>query len=274
MKSILKKILPWHVWNSLGWFRYFHARRKPPFEGIYARFDEVPLAAGWHADRWTEYSRIHAEKARRGVGPSLPESPQPSKALLPLLAASFSGYGDRPVRILDFGGAGGLDYASLLSALGNPRGDEVRYHVVDMPEACAAGREVWRDDARVSFGELPDPRDRFDIVYADGALHMVEDYRALIGRFADYQPAFMLFCKVSMHEGPGFVRRQVNMGPDMENAQWVLGFAELTAAMEDAGYFLTFRAYGQEKYNVDNYPLSHRAGRTTHLLFRRMNPCA
>lgn len=271
---VLKRILPWHLRRSLPWLRFYYARRKPPFEGVYADFSAVPAGAGWSAKRWTESSRVHAQKERGRIGAALPENPQPSKSLLALLCAAEPGYGRRSVRILDFGGAGGVDYARLLGLLGAPSGDVVRYHVVDVPESCAAGREVWADDPRISFGDLPGPSERFDIVYADGALHMVEDFGSLLARFAAYEPSCMLFCKVSLHEGPSFVRRQVNMGREMENAQWVLGFADLVAAAKAVGYRLTYRAYGEDSYNVDNYSPPHQAGRTAHLLFRREAPRA
>jgi putative methyltransferase (TIGR04325 family) len=268
MKALLKKILPWHWRQTLSWARFYHAKRKPPFEGVYARFDEVPRASGWRAELWTETSRLHAERERAKIGVPIPESSQPSKALLPLLAAATMP-ADRPLRILDFGGAGGLDYAHLLAALGGNTVD-VRYHVVDMPESCAAGRAVWADDPRVVFTpELPEAGTPFDIIYAFTAVHTVEDTRGLLAAFAGYHPRFMLFCKTSMHEGPSFVRKQVNMGPEMENPQWALGFSTFVALLGELGYDLTYRGYGEDVYNVDNYPPAWRAGRTTNLLFRR-----
>jgi putative methyltransferase (TIGR04325 family) len=272
MNDFLKKLLPWHVRQSLAWARYFYAKRKPPFRGVYTRFGEVPVTPAWHAARWTESSRYHAEKWRRQIGAAMPESSQPSKALLPVLVAAMAALSTkgRPVRILDFGGAGGLDFAQLLAALGGGNDLDLRYHVVDMPESCAAGESVWADDPRISFSaKLPEPSERFDIVYAFGAVHMVEDMRSLLAAFAAYEPAFMLFGKTSMYEGDSFVRRQVNMGGEMENPQWALGFRDFTGLMASLGYELTHRGYGEDTYNVDNYDPAHQAGRTVNLLFRR-----
>jgi hypothetical protein len=139
-----------------------------------------------------------------------------------------------------------------------------------MPESCEAGRAVWADDPRITFStELPEAGTPFDIIYAFTAVHTAEDTRGMLATFASYRPRFMLFCKNSMHEGPSFVRRQVNMGPDMENPQWALGFSAFASLLGELRYDLTYRGYGEDVYNVDNYPPPYRAGRTTNLLFRR-----
>jgi putative methyltransferase (TIGR04325 family) len=274
MRSLLKKILPWHLRRTLMWARYYHARRKPPFAGVWNEFPEAAPTSPWSANIWTGSSRHHADKARRrylaDTATAIPDNPQPSKALLPFLVSTLPGYGSRAIRILDFGGAGGVDFAHLAAALGNPPAPLLQVLVVDMPESCDAGREVWRDEARISFSSrLPNESEQFDIVYADGAVHMVEDTTALLAAFAAYRPTYLLFCKTSMHEGPAFVRKQVNMGPDLENPQWVLDFDGFRKRIESLGYDLTYRGYGEDSYNVDNYPAEYRAGRTVNLLFRR-----
>jgi putative methyltransferase (TIGR04325 family) len=274
MKSLLKKILPWHLRQSLAWARFFYGKRKPTFQGTYSRFDQAPAGPVWRARPWTESSRVHAEKWRHQIGKAIPESMQPSKALLPLLAASFgAGRPGRTIRILDFGGAGGIDYAHLLAALGDSPGLDIRYHVVDMPESCEAGKKVWGDDPRISFSpELPDASERFDIVYAFCSLFLVEDFRGLLETLSGYRPSLMLFCKTPIHEGPSFVRRQVNLGKEMENPQWVLGLGDLIEVMEKNGYSLTYRGHGEDSYNVDNYDAAHQVGRMTNILFARRSP--
>ncbi len=266
---ILKRWLPWHLRQTLGWARYYHAKRKPPFEGVYSDFGDSPEGLGWRSKAWSAYSREHATKVREGLASgAIPDGLPPSKALLPVLAAACRPQVG-PLRVLDFGGAAGIGYGQFLACLGNPRDPDIRYHVVDVPEACEVGRVVWNDDARVTFSPAIPVGEPFDIVFSDGGLHMARDTGALLDSLAATRPAFMLFCKVAMHEGPPFVRRQVNMGSQVENLQWVLGLDELVGEMVRRGYAPVFRGYGDERYNTDNYPPSHRAERTYNLLFRR-----
>lgn len=275
MKSFLQKILPWHLRQTLSAARFFHAKRKPTFEGAYTRFDDAPAgiagAKAWRENAWTASSRAQAEKWRAQVGAALPESAQFSKALLPMLVAAATREG--PLRILDFGGGAGLDYAHLLAALGDARGGtriDVAYHVVDMPESCEVGRVAWRDDSRITFSDAPPSSGtRFDVVYAFCSAFLVEDFRKLFATFAGYRPAHILLCKTPVHEGPSFVRRQINLGPAMENAQWAFGLDDLIEALEPHGYTLTYRGYGEDSYNVDNYDDAHAVGRMANLLFSR-----
>lgn len=278
MKALLKKILPWHVRRTLAAARLYYGKRKPPFRGVFADFGEIPVTPAWQAARWSEASRAWAALWRRQIGRPLPDSPQVSRALLPMAAAllmknpaqnSGGGAGDGTLRILDFGGAAGMDYANLLAALGDPK-RALRYHVVDTAGCCTAGADLWAGDARISFSpELPPADARFDIVYAAGALNLVADFRALLTRFAAYEPACVLITKTSIYDGPSFVRRQTNMGPGLDNPQWALGLGDLVATMNGLGYELTYRGYAEDLHNVDNYPPERQAGRTVNLLFLR-----
>lgn len=269
MRALLKKLLPWHVRRSLAAAMFYYRKRKPPFRGVHENFSEIPRTPAWDADRWSDASRRWAETWRRQIGRRLPESPQVSRALLPM-AVSLLGMGrSAPLRILDFGGAAGADFANLLAALGNPDLD-VRYLVVDTAGCCAAGSEFWAGDARIAFAtDLPGEEARFDIVYAAGALNLVEDFRALLARFTSWRPACILIVRTSIYEGPSFVRRQTNMGPGLDNPQWALGLGDLESVLRDRGYDLAYRGFAEDLYNVDNYPPERRAGRTVNLLFLR-----
>jgi putative methyltransferase (TIGR04325 family) len=268
-ESFLKKLLPWHIRRTLAAARRHFAARKPPFAGTYARFGDVPSSPPWNAPPWVESSRRFAEKKRREVGRPLPDGIAPSKTSLPVLATVLAGTQADPLRILDFGGAAGVDYANLLASLGNAA-PGIRYHVVDTVACCDAGRKIWADDGRISFGpDLPGAAERFDIVYSSNAIHLIEDFRGLLRTFSRYEPAAILLCKTCMYDGPSFARRQVNMGRGAENPIWALGIREVEQAMEENGYVLTFRGYDEESHNVDNYASEHRAGRMVSLLFMR-----
>lgn len=84
--------------------------------------------------------------------------------LLPVVAAMLGG---RDLRVLDFGGAAGLDYVGLNAGAGAV----AHYCVVELPEICkvACDARPGGDDRRLVFrDDLPPASERFEIVSAYG----------------------------------------------------------------------------------------------------------
>lgn len=268
-KSFLKNNLPWFMRQTLPVLRLNWSRRKPPFSGVYDAFDERAGTAGYESREWTGQCRHVAELCRRRIGQAIPDSLSASKALLPVVVSTLAACQDT-IKVLDFGGAGGLDFANLLAQT-NDRVPRLSYHVVDVEAACEAGRSVWHDDSRISFSSSLPEAGHFDIVYAYSAIHCVSDYKALLRRMAGYRPAVMLFCKHPVHAGEAFARKQVNMGPRREVMQWVLSLGEVEALLSEEGYRLIFRGKGEDQYNVDHYDAPYRVGDVVNMVFVRAN---
>jgi putative methyltransferase (TIGR04325 family) len=156
--------LPWGM-RKLAAFIALHGYwklliSKQAFRGVYRSFDEIP---GGVLSNQHELARFAAEGAR---SPRIDQASglpvlRLNHQLLPLVAAILSETLS-PLRILDFGGAAGVDYQNVLHAL--PNAQDIKYHVVDLPAVCGVGRRKWRDDARISFHEtVPDAEARFDL---------------------------------------------------------------------------------------------------------------
>lgn len=253
-----RAVLPWWVRKSLAAGLGFWKRRKPPFVGVFKQFGDA-AGDGYARPQWVAVSVASVEAVRQHIGQKTPESLSYSKSLLPVLIGSMPG----PLRIMDFGGACGVDYAWLL-ATGN-RAD-ISYHVVDTESVCAAGRRVWSGDSNIAFSpDIPDAT--FDVIYAYSALHCVADFRTVLKQFAALRPKAILLCKHPVRDGESYVRAQINMGKDLPLAQWVLGLDDITTTLAAAGYQLAFRAYGEDIYNVDNYDKRSGEGRVMNLLF-------
>lgn len=262
MKSLLKRLLPWHLRRTIAYARTSYASRKPPFHGVYPDFGMIKQTPGYSDQGWSESSKLAANRAHDQIGAKIPSVMPHSKNLLPMLIAGRG----RPVRILDFGGAAGLDFGNLSASLGAIPKD-VSYMVVDTPGTCAAGRSIWEGE-NVSFtSEFPAETERFDIVYAYSAIQYLHDFRDGLRKFVAYQPEAILLCHHPIYFGDSFVRCQSNMGPGLEVPQWVFGFDDLTDTMSNLGYQLSFREWTPAEYNVDNYAEDSRVGRTANLLF-------
>src|SRR6202034_1401652 len=215
--------------------------RKPHYAGVYSSFadlsTDLPHSNAW-TKSWPAYASELAVKSRTksNDGTGVRAFP-PSRLFMPLVAATLQAE-HRSVRILDFGGAAGFEFGNLLAVSGLP---DVRYHVVDHAELCEAGRQVWSDDPRITFDtELPAAGEIFDLVYAWGAIEYVDDWRALLARFASYNPGLILiFTKIAP---TGFVRGNVNNGAPFPGS--LFGLSDLTRAFNELGYSLAYRAVG------------------------------
>ncbi len=145
MKKAIMNSLPWAVRHSLRATRKYLAQNTPPFRGVYKSFDDLPTTIGYDHQDWSTNSLKVATKAKNMIGHPPPSDIAPSKSLLGVAVSTMlasKNEDEKNVRILDFGGAGGLDYG-ILRALTHENGNVESYHVVDVPGACEAGREVW-----------------------------------------------------------------------------------------------------------------------------------
>ena len=230
--------------------------RKPPFSGVYRRFDEVaanyPTDATRRAFAKAGLAIKHEEAADLAIL-------RRSHSLLPAVVGMLAPF-SKPVRILDFGGSGGIDYLNLKNTIAA----DVRYHIVDLPAICEAGRELWPSEPAISFSEALPGDEQFDVVYSWSAIHYVPDPLALLVRFTQYKPKAILIVH-SPFANRSFVRAQ-SQGA-FRFPQWVVSLPDTERAMREAGYRLIMRATDEFSYNVDNYQPAYRVPHMANLLF-------
>ena len=236
-------------------------RNRPPFSGVYASFEDVTNIVYPAPETQFEFvkSGISSMKPDPASGLTILRR---SHALLPLAVAMMS-LPARPLRILDFGGSGGIDYVGVTKTTDA----DVRYHIVETAATCEAGRKLWANDPRISFSEtMPPEQEQFDIVYAWSAVQYVSDPLALMASFARYNPRVILIVG-SPFAPRAFVRSQE--GPGSRYPHWVVSLPDAERVMRDAGYRLALRAVDETDFNVDNYAPEYRVGSSAILGFTR-----
>ena len=260
-------LLPWKLRKLVMFFVEHGLVSPPPFSGVYASFTDVP-------GTMKVAEEDQAAAAERGVarGPSLDEATKlpllgRARSLLPLVAALLAAkrQTNEPLRILDFGGAAGIDFANLIAAIRET--SNIRYHVVDLPKVCAVGRAKWQDDPRISFCDTLPISAQFDLVYGWSSIQYVVDPLELLTQFTSYSPRAILIAGSPFTSGKAFVRAQVNQSVPFP--QWVLSLGEVERRMSKCGYYLAYHVAGEDDYNVDNYPPTHRVANSASLLFLR-----
>ena len=260
MKEIAKRILPKFLLELARVIRETRYRNRQTYSGVYTCFDDVAKVGGDYADdEWpataAQYSRWAI--AKNESGGFIPAAVSGETSLLPLLISVT-----RASSILDFGGATGFSY--IAQKYGVMRGID-RYVIVEHPNVCAQGRELFKDDVRVEFLERI-PQEQFDLVFIGAALQYVSDYKGLLKTLTGLKPRWILITKLPAGENVTFVSAQVNL-PRMEFTSWLFNARELVLDMESLNYELIFRSANDGRVNQEKLEPKYRLEQQCNLLF-------
>ena len=250
---------------------------KQPFiwDGIYERFDQVPIVGrGFASDAWLSDMENYTRSAVMAIDNGsvrVPENVPQYHALLASLIASFESSdrqvesGERPVRILDFGGGMGIGFANAIRCLSAK--SKLDYLVVDNEASCARGRQLLKDFSSVTFSpELPEESEPVDLMVLSGVLQFVENYDDLLTNLARFKPSLWLFTFLPTGDIPTFVSAQRNV-PGSILPVWFFNAAELVTRIEALGHRLVFRSALDRVFDMSNFPQTHRLHRQCNLLF-------
>lgn len=252
-KSLFNR-LPWNLRQAILLARPYLAYRKPPFSGVYARYEDAPNSNFYDSAAWADAAAISMRANRAD-----PDLPRGTGALLSTVLGTMSG----PKSVLDFGGGTGCDFAYLVDRTDNP---DLSYTVIDTPAACKVGRAIWSNDKRICFSDAAPEAATFDVVYSAGALMYAADPISLLERFTEYKPRIVLLCRHPFAER-AFVRCQVNMAAPI--AQWVLSLPEVIGTMKKKGYELRLNVATEDSFNVENFSADTAVGGFRNLMFVR-----
>ena len=251
--------------------------KNPLWEGVYKTFAEVPVEGpGFAGSDWLVNS---AEKLSTFASKAQNENTVPpvtayTDSLLPVVAGIVQGR-NRAVRILDFGGGLGFSYYQIREALASSEGFELC--VVDLPEVCEKGRQLFKDEPGITFhssiADL-DGRD-FDILHIGSSLQYVEDWRAQLEGLCQLAPEYVLMANIPAGDIETYATAQNYYGSKI--ACWFFSVAELIATMRDNDYGLVFKStyttkvYGVEQpYPLDNFDAQYRIEYPCMLLFQHV----
>jgi len=171
------------------------------------------------------------------------------------------------LRVLDFGGAVGSGFIQLCTVL--PKATTLEYHVVDLPEMCAAGRILFADEPRIYFHTaVANVIDKPDIVYVSSVLQYIEDYAERLRTLAAVGARWLILARVATGNIPTYATRQLNL-PGQVLPYWFLNRDELVNLLQHGGYRLAHEGLADREYDQSNFPETHRIGRMRNLLFVR-----
>jgi len=146
---------------------------------------------------------------------------------------------ERPIHILDFGGAFGAAYFQHRRFLDAVPG--LLWSVVDLPAYVARGNADLAD-ARLQFFDTiaaAAARAPVDAVLFCGSLEYVEDPDAVLRAATGIAPRFLIFALLHMTDGPEhLIKRQRSRPPrfDAAFALWFFSKTKLTGDLQALGY--------------------------------------
>ncbi|MBI3601366.1 MAG: methyltransferase, TIGR04325 family [Candidatus Omnitrophica bacterium] len=277
VKLIVKKILGESLFQRLKRAVEILLFRPVFFEGVYKNFAEIKDSTPYNAGNYLAKSFEYAKKKYQLAVDNLSYIPPAFKDsglrnILPLLAASLRTEKQK-VHILDFGGGLGASYIDLLGQL---KGLEVVYHIVDLEENR---KEIQSDSSYTKSDNFNFHTSveniahlLFDIIYLGSSLQYIENYVALISRLAEMKPRYIFLSHTLVVDGTieTFATVQVNVqGKRLKN--WIFNYGEIEERFKAQGYGLIYRSANYDEYlNLDNYNEQFRKYRSANLLFLRL----
>jgi putative methyltransferase (TIGR04325 family) len=258
-KEVVKRLVPETILQAIRGIREIRYRARRTYSGVYGSFEDVPgRGNGYEGDDWPAIAAQYSRWAiAENEGAFIPAAVCNEAALLPLLLATSSAG-----RVLDFGGATGFSY--IAAKYGALR-DIDRYVIVEHPNVCARGRELFKDDPKVEFATNV-PEGSFDVVLIGSALQYVDDYKMLLKRLTDLKPRWLLVTKLPAGDNTTFVTAQVNLrGKTL--ASWIFNARELVSVMAMLNYKLVFRSANEGQINQGQVEPQYRVRQFCNLLF-------
>jgi putative methyltransferase (TIGR04325 family) len=254
--------------------RYASRARRPfIWEGIYNHFRDVPSkGAAFDSEEWISSTRQSTASALESLSSQpdgIPYDIPSYHSLFSLTVALVRQHRER-VRVLDFGGGMGLALANLLRSLGEetPK-PPIDYLVIDNDRSCRDGVGLFNQSDFVRFSPtLPPNSGNVDIILLSGVLQFVEDYKSILQRLAAFNAPYWLFTFVPTGDIPTFASGQKNV-PGSTIPVWFFNLGELLEILKTLGYQMIFKAALERKFDMDNFPPTHRLPKQCNLLFHR-----
>lgn len=248
-------------------------RRSFIWEGIYSHYRDVPLkGAGFESEEWISRTRQSTASALESLScqaNGIPYDIPSYHSLFSLTVALLRQHRER-LQVLDFGGGMGMASANLLRNLRErPPKLPIDYLVIDNDRSCRDGARLFDQMRFVQFSStLPRNLGNVDIILLSSVLQFVEDYKSILERLAAFKAPYWLFTFVPAGDIPTFASGQKNV-PGSTIPVWFFSLGELLEIMRSLGYQVIFKSALERKFDMGNFPPTHRLPQQCNLLFQR-----
>lgn len=238
------------------------------WEGVYTSAVEVPLKKpGFESNIIEERNYAYAKSLlERNNLAFIPHESSGDDTLLPLIVSLLSKSND-DFNILDFGGGPGLSLYHLSKCL--VKKISIRYTIVETKKMCEFSRELFKNNPDIEYVDaVPESIPNLKIVYISSVLQYIEDYKNLLRKLTNLNPAYVFLAKTSCGEFDTYVSKQLNES-GCELSYRFLNIHEIIEIMNEFGYKLIFKSSHGNTYDQRNFPEKLRMNKASNLLFEK-----
>lgn len=205
------------------------------FEGCYPALADVPTGSGYDDEELAD--RLAAGGLRELATDRSAMDDGRGRHILPLIV---SGIAERPLTVIDFGGATCVGLRCILSHDPHFDLDGFSYILIETAPLVRRLRGAIDKPFVTVSDTIPNAAPGTLIVNLSGSLQYVADYRATMRRLASLKPKAIIVSLTSFSDAPTYARMQMNI-PHRRIACWVFNRADFIGNMAEFGYQLDFQ---------------------------------
>lgn len=239
------------------------------WSGVYNTFAEAAGEEGVFEDSvWLKKQVAQATYAieQNRLSGTISEIAQTTDYALPVVAAAIA-QPHQTLKILDFGGGMASSFFPFVAML--PADQDLQFVVVENKSLCDEGKNLFRNEKRLSFRTEIPVDEKFDIIHAGSSFHYVDDWIALLRLFAHLRPHYIIFADLPAGDIDTFVTIQNYYGRKIPVRFWNL--IEFIGRVAELGFRLVMRSRYHSDYlaAMDGFDQEHRLNHFSQLVFRR-----
>jgi putative methyltransferase (TIGR04325 family) len=251
------------------------AQQNSIWEGVYARFDDVPGATPvFDTSLWSQKQKervkqaLNAYKQSGAIPINAKTQDYPLASMTALMLAK-----KEKLHIVDYGGALGQSYIDLLAKIPNAE-KNIKYTIIETEGLCEDIPPELSTFPNLRFlSEMSAVKDKADILHLGSTLQYIDDWQGLLKNMEkQFQPELFVLSDLLVGEIPTFVTAQSFHGQTIR-ARFT-NIEEFIKFWAEMPYELIYRAYyhpvSEDEYFPNHaLPETHRLKQPCHMVFAR-----
>ena len=269
-RTLLRELTPPLIWRVT---KKLHKKllKRPAFHGVYKTYQDIPQENQWESELWIRQQKTALDTAKRQIPSYLPNMRHTHTNLTVLYLNSLS-WKDK-VRVLDFGGASGEVYYSMVAGGALLYPDNIDWTVVDSQNLIELGEKAKDAKDQITYlSQIPIGR-QFDVLYVSTVFQYIDDIEAIAETLLkETKPRHVVLTRLfSGADNPEYFTENYAFG--RRCPLHIFNTRKLAEVIEKHGFHPVLRAVNMEETispaSYKEVPLSLQIYNTSHLFFTK-----
>ena len=208
------------------------------------------VGPGFSGSVYLERSLQAAEECLQALksGQQIPYFHKQRNMHLPIIVSMMLSKKTNKIRILDFGGGLGVAYMTLIESIPKLM-DRVEYHILEIPEICEIGKNLFVSDSNIAFSSTFPNEENIDLIYSSSSIQYVQAWDKLIQNFCELGPSFILISDAIIGAEQSFVSLQNYY--ESKICTWYLNMNDLLSEFLNYNLILSIKMNTQVGLGLD-----------------------